>query len=249
MSSAGSTCACTPRPSSSTSTAPLSGTARPGAPTGSGSPRWWSTTGGTPGRRGPARLPQRPDVHHPHAGGRDRPADPARRRAGRPRADRGRGLHRAGDGRGVRRPRLRGDGGRAAGPRAAERWTTEVAAIVEAHVREHVDLRARRGRHRGLAHDPDVVVLSTGVRPASTVAAAAGARTGPGGALITDERMRTSLPGVWAAGDCIAPHHRVLGAPAFVPLGPGGEQDRPGGRHGRRGRRGGVRRDRRAPPS
>ena len=28
------------------------------------------------------------------------------------------------------------------------------------------------------------------------------------------------MPGVWAAGDCIAPYHRVLGGHAFVPLGP-----------------------------
>ena len=44
--------------------------------------------------------------------------------------------------------------------------------------------------------------------------------TGPGGALLVDDAMRTSLPDVWAAGDCIAPQHRVLGGPAFVPLGP-----------------------------
>jgi NADPH-dependent 2,4-dienoyl-CoA reductase/sulfur reductase-like enzyme len=32
--------------------------------------------------------------------------------------------------------------------------------------------------------------------------------------------MRTSLPDVFAAGDCIAPYHHVIGRPAFVPLGP-----------------------------
>ncbi|MGQ0573576.1 MAG: FAD-dependent oxidoreductase [Pseudonocardia sp.] len=95
-----------------------------------------------------------------------------------------------------------------------------VAAIVEAHVREHVDLRLGADVADGLALGPDVVVLGTGVRPAATVAAVAGARTGPAGALLVDEAMRTSLPGVWAAGDCIAPHHLVLDAAAFVPLGP-----------------------------
>lgn len=93
-----------------------------------------------------------------------------------------------------------------------------VAALVEKHVRERVDLRLG-----GAAVDdvePDVTVVSVGVRPASTLAAEAGARTGPGGALVVDERMATSLPGVWAAGDCVAPFHRVLGGPAFVPLGP-----------------------------
>jgi NADPH-dependent 2,4-dienoyl-CoA reductase/sulfur reductase-like enzyme len=32
--------------------------------------------------------------------------------------------------------------------------------------------------------------------------------------------MATSLPDVFAAGDCVALHHRVLDGPAFVPLGP-----------------------------
>ncbi len=95
------------------------------------------------------------------------------------------------------------------------------AAVVEQHVREHVDLVLGADTTALVAdRDPDVVVVCTGVRPSAGVAVAAGARTGPGGALLTDDRMRTSLPGVWAAGDCIAPHHRVLGAPAFVPLGP-----------------------------
>lgn len=93
-----------------------------------------------------------------------------------------------------------------------------VAAVVEEHVREHVTLRL--GQDAAPDDGTDVVVVCAGVRPAAGVAAEAGARTGPGGALLVDERMRTSLPGVWAAGDCIAPFHRVLGAPAFVPLGP-----------------------------
>lgn len=95
-----------------------------------------------------------------------------------------------------------------------------VAAVVEQHLREHVDLRLSTDLGVALAEVPDVVVLATGVRPAATIAAVAGARTGPGGALLVDDHMRTDLPGVWAAGDCIAPHHRVLDAPAFVPLGP-----------------------------
>jgi CoA-dependent NAD(P)H sulfur oxidoreductase len=93
-----------------------------------------------------------------------------------------------------------------------------VAALVEKRVREHVTLRL--GEAELPEEDVDAVVVCAGVRPGAGVAAAAGARTGPGGALLVDDRMRTSLPGVWAAGDCIAAFHRVLGAPAFVPLGP-----------------------------
>jgi NADPH-dependent 2,4-dienoyl-CoA reductase/sulfur reductase-like enzyme len=66
----------------------------------------------------------------------------------------------------------------------------------------------------------DVVVVAAGVRAASTVAADAGAATGPGGALLVDDRMLTSLPDVYAAGDCVAPYHHMVEGSAFVPLGP-----------------------------
>lgn len=66
----------------------------------------------------------------------------------------------------------------------------------------------------------DAVVLAVGVRAVGGIAAAAGARTGPAGTLLVDDHMRTSLPHVYACGDCIATQHLVLGRPAFVPLGP-----------------------------
>ncbi len=46
----------------------------------------------------------------------------------------------------------------------------------------------------------DVLVIAIGVRPSVSLAAEAGAKTGRG--ILTDEAMRTSLPNVWAAGDC-----------------------------------------------
>jgi CoA-dependent NAD(P)H sulfur oxidoreductase len=66
----------------------------------------------------------------------------------------------------------------------------------------------------------DAVVVASGVRAGSDLAAAEGARTGPNGALLVDDHMRTSLPDVFAAGDCIALHHLVLDRPAYIPLGP-----------------------------
>ena len=38
--------------------------------------------------------------------------------------------------------------------------------------------------------------------------------------MLVDPGMRTSLPDVFAAGDCVALPHLVLGRPAWVPLGP-----------------------------
>jgi NADPH-dependent 2,4-dienoyl-CoA reductase/sulfur reductase-like enzyme len=119
-------------------------------------------------------------------------------------------------------------------PRVMPNLDEPLAALVEEEVRRYgVDLRLGAGlsevRRRGGTLEAvvdgevlsvDLVVVAVGVRAAATVAAGAGAETGPGGALLVDDRMRTSLPDVYAAGDCIAPYHLVLGRPAFVPLGP-----------------------------
>ncbi|MEZ5406870.1 MAG: FAD-dependent oxidoreductase [Acidimicrobiales bacterium] len=65
----------------------------------------------------------------------------------------------------------------------------------------------------------DLVVLGLGVRPNAKLAADAGIDVGPTGAIATDDRMATSVPGIWAAGDCAQSHHRVSGQPAWVALG------------------------------
>jgi NADPH-dependent 2,4-dienoyl-CoA reductase/sulfur reductase-like enzyme len=64
-----------------------------------------------------------------------------------------------------------------------------------------------------------VVVLGLGVRPNSELAAEAGLSTGTTGGVVVDRRMRTSVPGVWAAGDCVEVHHRVSRRPAAIALG------------------------------
>ena len=67
--------------------------------------------------------------------------------------------------------------------------------------------------------DTDLVVLGTGVRPASDLAAAAGVPVGPSRGIVTDPRMRTPVDGVWAAGDCAETVHRVTGRPVSFALG------------------------------
>jgi len=66
----------------------------------------------------------------------------------------------------------------------------------------------------------DLVVVATGVRPATELLISAGAEHLPDRAVLVDAQMRTSLPDVFAAGDCVALHHLVLGVPAWIPLGP-----------------------------
>ena len=64
----------------------------------------------------------------------------------------------------------------------------------------------------------DMVLVVVGVRPEVSLAAAAGAALGARGAIAVDRRMRTSLPDVYAAGDCVITHHRLLGE-TYLPLG------------------------------
>ncbi len=64
----------------------------------------------------------------------------------------------------------------------------------------------------------DLVLVVTGVRPETTLAAEAGATLGLRGAIAVDPQMRTSLPDVFAAGDCVITHHRLLGV-TYLPLG------------------------------
>ena len=64
----------------------------------------------------------------------------------------------------------------------------------------------------------DMVLVVVGVRPETALAAEAGARLGVRGAIAVDPGMRTGLPDIFAAGDCIITHHRLLGA-TYLPLG------------------------------
>jgi NADPH-dependent 2,4-dienoyl-CoA reductase/sulfur reductase-like enzyme len=64
----------------------------------------------------------------------------------------------------------------------------------------------------------DLVLVVVGVRPDTGLAASAGARLGTGGAIEVDRRMRTDLDGVFAAGDCVVTHHRLMGL-TYLPLG------------------------------
>ena len=69
-----------------------------------------------------------------------------------------------------------------------------------------------------LVFPADVVLVVVGVRPDSDLAAAAGAQLGIKNALVVDRQMRTNLPDVFAAGDCVVTHHRLLGD-SYLPLG------------------------------
>lgn len=64
----------------------------------------------------------------------------------------------------------------------------------------------------------DVVVLATGVRARSALAKQAGCEVMLRDAVVVDRAMRTSVPGVWAAGDCASVWHRLLDRQVYLPL-------------------------------
>ena len=65
----------------------------------------------------------------------------------------------------------------------------------------------------------DMVLLSTGVRPNTELAKAAGIELGITGAIKVDEKMKTSRDDIYACGDCIEQIHLVTGKPVYRPLG------------------------------
>jgi len=64
----------------------------------------------------------------------------------------------------------------------------------------------------------DLVLVVTGVRPETALAVSAGASRGARGAIAVDRSMRTGLPDVYAAGDCVITYHRLL-VETYLPLG------------------------------
>jgi len=81
-----------------------------------------------------------------------------------------------------------------------------------------LEVRAQRDGREPLVFPTDVVLVVVGVRPDSDLAATAGAQLGIKNAIVVDRGMRTNLPDVFAAGDCVVTQHRLLGE-TYLPLG------------------------------
>jgi rhodanese-related sulfurtransferase len=101
------------------------------------------------------------------------------------------------------------------------RLGTAAAAIRGNDRAEYVELSD------GSALPAELVILATGMRPRVSLAVAAGLKTGETGSLYVDERMRTSDPAIFAAGDMTESIHRISGKRTNVPLaGPANKQGR-----------------------
>ena len=82
--------------------------------------------------------------------------------------------------------------------------------------RLHVQATAADGT--AVTRAADMVLVVVGVRPETTLAADAGAALGVKSAIAVNPGMHTNLPDVFAAGDCVITHHRLLGQ-TYLPLG------------------------------
>jgi NADPH-dependent 2,4-dienoyl-CoA reductase/sulfur reductase-like enzyme/rhodanese-related sulfurtransferase len=119
----------------------------------------------------------------------------------------------------------------------------EIAGLVEGHLTRHgVHLALSDGvagftqldggalevqTKSGKAYPADIVILSLGVRPDTTLAKAAGLEIGERGGIRVDEHMRTSDPDIFAVGDAIEVKDFVTGEWSLVALaGPANRQGR-----------------------
>ena len=96
---------------------------------------------------------------------------------------------------------------------------TTVQAITRPHLAGRTAARAATTADgTAVTRAADMVLVVVGVRPQTTLAADAGATLGVKDAIAVDRGMRTNLPDVFAAGDCVITHHRLLGV-TWLPLG------------------------------
>lgn len=73
----------------------------------------------------------------------------------------------------------------------------------------------------------DMVILSIGVCPETSLAQKAGLAIGPAGGIAVDDTLQTSDPHIYAVGDAVEIRHRLTGRPMLIPLaGPANRQGR-----------------------
>lgn len=67
--------------------------------------------------------------------------------------------------------------------------------------------------------DADFILVSVGIVPNTDFLKGPGIRMTERGAIIVDERSLTSIPGVYAAGDCATVKNLITGGDVYMPLG------------------------------
>lgn len=116
-------------------------------------------------------------------------------------------------------------------PRAVG-WT--MATILTKHLREKnvevylgeaaLEILGEDGRVSGVrtaarTFEADLVIMAAGVRPRAQLALDAGLHVGASGGILVNERMQTSDPAIYAAGDCVEIVHLLTGKRFCAPFG------------------------------
>ncbi len=112
---------------------------------------------------------------------------------------------------------------------------TTIASMVQQHLKENgVDVFTSEAAQRFEGNDQgwvtkvvtnkrelecDLVIVAAGVRPRGELAKEAGLEVSPMGAIVVNQRMQTSDPSIYAAGDCVETFNLVTGKKAYAPLG------------------------------
>jgi len=115
-------------------------------------------------------------------------------------------------------------------PQVTPGLDSDMAVYVEGHIKQKgVDVLTGVAIDRitensvvlsdGNEIDADMVLVSTGVRANTELAAEAGIELGVAGAIRVNTKMETNLPDIYACGDCIEQYHVVTGKPVYRPLG------------------------------
>lgn len=109
-----------------------------------------------------------------------------------------------------------------------------LAAILEKHLRDHnvavylgeaaEEIVVQEGKAIAVrtakrSIDADMVIMAVGVRPRSKLAQDAGLLVSASGGIVVNERMQTSDPDIYAAGDCVDIIHLVSGKRFVAPFG------------------------------
>ena len=111
------------------------------------------------------------------------------------------------------------------GPEVSENVEAELEANgVGVYTGERVDEFTGEGRITGVKFgakelQTDLVIVGVGIRPNVELAAEAGVEIGATGSILVDRHMKTNVPDVWAAGDCVETTNLISGRPVWVPLG------------------------------
>ncbi|HOP63522.1 MAG TPA: FAD-dependent oxidoreductase [Spirochaetota bacterium] len=72
---------------------------------------------------------------------------------------------------------------------------------------------------KGSVIETDMIIVAAGVRPNTGLIEGKGIRTGSNGGIIVNDRMETSLPDIFAVGDCCEVKSFVTGEYIYRPLG------------------------------